>query len=124
MPFWNVDLSIKKSVMITERFYVEFTTNFANVFNHNQLSDPNLVLGDKSDWGALGSLSGVQFTGQAQANNSRAIQFGLRLSFCLRAPNGLAERDSTTARRGESCTRSLPSLATPSSTYSKVATPA
>jgi hypothetical protein len=81
MPFWNVDLSIKKSVMITERFNVEFTANFANLFNHNQLSDPYLVLGDKGDWGALGSLSGVQFTGQAQANTPRAIQFGLRLSF-------------------------------------------
>jgi len=81
MPFWNVDFSVKKNVMITERVNTEFTAIFSNVFNHNQLSDPYLVLGDTGDWGALGGLSGIQFTGQAQANNPRAIEFGLRVRF-------------------------------------------
>ena len=42
MPFWNVDFSVKKNVMLTERVSVEFTAIFSNLFNHNQLSDPYL----------------------------------------------------------------------------------
>jgi hypothetical protein len=81
MPFWNVDLSLKKNIRITERVNTEFSVIFSNLFNHNQLSDPYLVLGDTGDWGALGSLSGVQFTGVAQANTPRAMEFGFRLNF-------------------------------------------
>jgi Carboxypeptidase regulatory-like domain len=80
-PFWNVDFSLKKNVLVTERFGVEFQAIFSNLFNHVYLSDPYLVLGDKGDWGALGGLSGIQFTGQSQANSPRAMEFGLRLRF-------------------------------------------
>lgn len=80
-PFWNVDFSLKKNVIVTERFGVEFQAIFSNLFNHVYLSDPYLVLGDKGDWGALGGLSGIQFTGQAQANSPRNMEFGLRLRF-------------------------------------------
>ncbi|HYL65141.1 MAG TPA: carboxypeptidase-like regulatory domain-containing protein [Candidatus Methylomirabilis sp.] len=81
MPFWNVDFSLKKNIVITERFGLEFQAIFSNLFNHNQLSDPYLVLGDPGDWGGLGGLSGNQFTGQAQANNPRNMEFGLRFRF-------------------------------------------
>ena len=81
MPFWNVDFSLKKNILITERFGLEFQAIFSNLFNHNQLSDPYLVLGDTGDWGGLGGLSGNQFTGQAQANNPRNMEFGLRFRF-------------------------------------------
>jgi hypothetical protein len=81
MPFWNVEFSLKKRVMVTERVGVEFQAIFSNLFNHVQLSDPYLVLSDTGDWGGLGGLSGNQFTGQAQANSPRAMEFGLRLSF-------------------------------------------
>ncbi len=80
-PFWNVDFSLKKNVIVTERFGVEFQAIFSNLFNHVYLSDPYLVLGDTGDWGALGGLSGIQFTGQAQANSPRAMEFGLRVRF-------------------------------------------
>jgi len=81
MPFWNVDFSVKKNIRVTERVSTEFTAIFSNLFNHNQLSDPYLVLGDVGDWGALGGLSGIQFTGVAQANTPRAMEFGLRVRF-------------------------------------------
>jgi hypothetical protein len=81
MPFWNVDVSVRKNVRVTERVSVEFTSIFTNVFNHVQLSDPYLVLGDQADWGALGGLSGVQFTGVGQVNTPRSMEFGLRLRF-------------------------------------------
>lgn len=80
-PFWNVDFSIKKNIAITERVSTEFTTIFTNLFNHNYLSDPYLVVGDVGDWGALGGYSSV-FNGlSAQANNPRAMEFGLRVRF-------------------------------------------
>src|SRR5215469_12762318 len=57
MPYWNVDFSVKKNIKIAERVSVEFQTVFTNLFNHNQMSDPYLILGDTGDWGAVGGFS-------------------------------------------------------------------
>ncbi len=70
-PFWNVDFSIKKNLMITERFSAEFGAVFTNIFNHVQLADPYNALTDGADFGAL----------EAQANNPRRIELGVRLRF-------------------------------------------
>ena len=70
-PFWNVDFSVKKNVMITERFNAEFGAIFTNIFNHNQLYDPVLALGDTGDWGAL----------NGEVNNPRKIELGVRVRF-------------------------------------------
>jgi hypothetical protein len=59
LPFWNVDLSVKKDVMVTERYHVEFSSIFTNVFNHNQLFDPGnpgLVLGEPDISPLLGEM--------------------------------------------------------------------
>ena len=79
--YWNVDLGVRKDVMITERVHLQFDANFTNVFNHPILSDPYNVLGDTADWGALGSISGELITGAVQANAPRTIQLGLRVNF-------------------------------------------
>jgi hypothetical protein len=74
MPFWNVDLSVKKDVMVTERYHLEFSSIFTNVFNHNQMFDPGLpglILGEKDNWGAL----------EGQVNAPRKMEFGLRFRF-------------------------------------------
>jgi hypothetical protein len=81
MPFWNVDFSVKKNVRVTERVNVEFTTVFSNLFNHNQMSDPYLILGDTGDWGAVGGFSAAYNGLPAQISTPRAMQFGLRFSF-------------------------------------------
>ena len=81
MPFWNVDFSVKKNVRVTERVNVEFQTVFSNIFNHNQMSDPYLILGDTGDWGAVGGFSSAYNGLSAQISTPRAIQFGLRVSF-------------------------------------------
>ena len=70
-PFWNVDLSVNKNIKITEQVSTEFSAVFTNVFNHNQLVDPYLTLGDKPDWGALAG----------QVNTPRMMEFGLRVRF-------------------------------------------
>jgi hypothetical protein len=77
MPFWNVDFSVKKNVMFTERVSAEFGAIFTNIFNHNQMFDPTSngslgnALGDTGDWGAL----------EGQVNNPRKIELGLRVRF-------------------------------------------
>ena len=79
--YWNVDVGVRKDLMITERVHLQFDANFTNVFNHPILSDPYNVLGDTADWGALGSISGELVTGAVQANAPRTIQLGLRINF-------------------------------------------
>ncbi len=73
-PFWNVDFSIKKNVMVTERVSAEFGAIFTNIFNHNQLYDPTYnASGDTRRFGAW-ALEG-------QVNNPRKIELGLRVRF-------------------------------------------
>ena len=76
LPYWNVDLSVKKNFKITERVAAEFQVVFTNFFNHDQFGDPSGDLIDTSDAGGFGSLPG-QVTNTAP----RAMQFGLRLNF-------------------------------------------
>lgn len=76
-----MDFSVKKNVLIAERLSVEFSATFSNVFNHNQLSDPYLILGDSKDRGGLGGLSSIYNDQTAQANKPRAMEFGLRFTF-------------------------------------------
>jgi hypothetical protein len=74
LPFWNVDLSVKKDIMVTERYHLEFSSIFTNVFNHNQMYDPGnpgLVIGETGNWGAL----------NGQVNSPRKIELGLRFRF-------------------------------------------
>ena len=79
MPYWNVDLSVKKMFKITERLSTQFQVVFTNVFNHNQLGDPSGDYLDTSNPAGWGTLPGSITNG----SNSymRQIQFGLRLSF-------------------------------------------
>ena len=72
--FWNVDFSIKKNVMVTERMSIEAGATFTNIFNHDQLADPYNALTDTLDFGALGFNVG-------QANNPRHVELGLRVRF-------------------------------------------
>ena len=76
MPYWNVDLSIKKMFKITERFSCEFQTVFTNFFNHDQFGDPAGDYLDTSNATGFGALPG-----QVTNTSPRQIQFGLRLSF-------------------------------------------
>jgi Carboxypeptidase regulatory-like domain len=71
LPYWNVDLSVKKSIRVAESVSVEVQGVFANVFNHNQWTDANFnYLGNPGGFGALG--------GEASPRN---IEAGLRVRF-------------------------------------------
>jgi len=71
MPFWNVDFQVKKNIHINERFSAEVQSIFSNVFNHDQLGDPSLNLGNPAAWGVLST----------QINTPRSIELGVRLRF-------------------------------------------
>jgi hypothetical protein len=71
LPYWNFDLSVKKSIRVAESVSVELQGIFANVLNHNQWLDANFMyLGGASSFGALG--------GEASPRN---IEVGLRVRF-------------------------------------------
>ncbi len=79
MPYWNVDLSVKKMFKITERFNAEFQVVFTNLFNHDQFGDPTGDYLDTSNAAGFGSLPGSLTS--ATSAYQRQMQFGLRLSF-------------------------------------------
>jgi hypothetical protein len=70
-PYWNVDMSLEKSLKVYESVALKFSVIFTNVFNHNILSDPAMNLSDNTTWGVQGS----------QANTPRKMEFGMRASF-------------------------------------------
>ena len=71
LPYWNFDLSLAKRTLVKERIAFLFSADFLNAFNHVAFNDPTLSMQDPASFGVISS----------QANNPRAIQFGLRLEF-------------------------------------------
>jgi hypothetical protein len=70
-PYWNVDMSVEKSVKIYESVALKFSMIVTNLFNHNVLGDPSMNLSDNTTWGVQSS----------QANTPRKMEFGMRASF-------------------------------------------
>ncbi len=66
----NYDFTVVKKTALTERFNLEFRTEFFNLFNRVQFADPGTTLGNPQ----FGIVSSTQ-------NLPRLIQFGLRLNF-------------------------------------------
>ncbi len=66
--YTNLDLGLAKNFQITERFKLQFRTDFINAFNHVELNAPNMGLG-----GGMGQVSSAQ--------SPRNIQFALKLYY-------------------------------------------
>ena len=79
LPYWNVDMSLKKMFKITERVSTEFQFVVTNLFNHNQWGDPSGEYLDTSNPAAWGALPGSVTYGST--SYMRQMQFGLRISF-------------------------------------------
>jgi hypothetical protein len=69
--YTDVDLSLHKNFRLSERFRLQFRTDFVNAFNHVQLNAPNMTLGQ------VGSQMG-QIT---SAQPPRNIQLALKLYY-------------------------------------------
>jgi carboxypeptidase family protein len=75
MPYWNMNLGVKKNIRATERFSVEASFNFENVFNHNQLLDPlGLGIIGPQDPTTFGQLTN-------EGSTPRTIEMGIRVNF-------------------------------------------
>jgi Carboxypeptidase regulatory-like domain/TonB dependent receptor len=66
--YTDVDLSLHKNFQITERFRLQFRTDFINAFNHVQLNAPNMSLGS-----GMGQITSAQ--------PPRNIQLALKLYY-------------------------------------------
>jgi len=66
--YTDVDLSLHKDFQLTERFKLQFRTDFINAFNHVQLNAPNMSLGKN-----MGQVNSAQ--------PPRNIQFALKLYY-------------------------------------------
>lgn len=64
----DVDLSLQKNFLMTERFRLQFRTDFLNAFNRVNLNTPN---------GSIGGSMGLINTSQSPRN----IQFALKLYY-------------------------------------------
>ena len=85
LPYWNMDLSVRKNFRLAEGVSMEIQGVFANVFNHNQFLDPDgfyasyLAPIDSSGPGSFGTLSGG--SAQEEPGGNRQIEVGLRVRF-------------------------------------------
>ena len=76
IPYWNMDLEVRKMTRISERFSIETQFLFLNVLNHVQLA------GGGSDPLDLTVINGGSFGDiSSQANTPRQMEFGIRLNF-------------------------------------------
>ena len=73
LPYWNLNLGIKKNFRITERFSSDASVNFINVLNHNQLLDPVLNIAGQNP-ATFGQLS-------TEGTLPRTMEFGIRVNF-------------------------------------------
>jgi hypothetical protein len=69
---FQLDLGLYKNFLLTERFTLQFRSEYFNLLNHVNFSSPNANF-DSTAFGTIGSVAAGQF--------ARQIQFGLKLLF-------------------------------------------
>jgi hypothetical protein len=75
--FFNVNFSIFKNIRLTERFNLQFRSEFFNLFNHTNLGLPN----PNVDQTGAGLINTTVNQAQLTAQTSRLLQFALKLTF-------------------------------------------
>jgi Carboxypeptidase regulatory-like domain len=79
LPYWNMDFSVRKNIMLTEGISLELQGVFADVLNHNQWLDPVGQFGTGLfNPGGFGALPG---SAQEQPGGDRQIEVGFRVRF-------------------------------------------
>jgi Carboxypeptidase regulatory-like domain len=73
LPYWDMDISVRKNVKISERTSLEASGIITNIFNHNVFANPgfSIASGSVASFGVINS----------QGNASREIQMGIRANF-------------------------------------------
>ena len=75
--YWNWDMSAMKAIPVRESVKLQFRADFLDAFNHMNLLNPGVSLGDTRDGGTANPNFGLITTG----NGNRNIQLALRLMF-------------------------------------------
>ena len=84
---FNWDMSLQKNFKITEAKSVEFRTEFYNLFNHTQFSEPGAQQSSSNTAFTITRLANGQIAPTDQgtiistAVNPRLVQFGLKIRF-------------------------------------------
>jgi hypothetical protein len=76
--FWQADVALAKSFLLTERCALDFRAEAFNVFNRAQFGDPNSDFSSPS----FGQITTTVNSGSATGSGTpREFQFSLRLHF-------------------------------------------
>jgi hypothetical protein len=71
LPYLNLDLSVKKNLVVFEKYSVELSGVLFNALNHMDFASPSLSLASSTSFGVT----------KTQGNTPRQIQMGARVSF-------------------------------------------
>ena len=77
LGLWNLDARLGKTTTFHERFKVEFSADFFNLFNHVNFFDPTLNINQPATFGVIST----ELIPANRQQGSRWIQLGLRVSF-------------------------------------------
>jgi hypothetical protein len=78
--YFSTDLAMVKNVKFSERFALEFRTEFFNAFNNVNFGRPDGNLQD-STYGQITGMAGASASNTYGTAQPRIIQFGLKLAF-------------------------------------------
>jgi hypothetical protein len=79
LPYWNMDFSVRKNIVVAESFSLEFQGVFANVFNHNQWLDPSGV--ETTGLYAPTLFGALPGSAEEELGGIRQIELGARVRF-------------------------------------------
>jgi hypothetical protein len=77
----NFNFSAAKKFQLSERFGLEFRSEFFNLFNHPNFNLPNVGSGGGSSGAGFSNVAGGAAITQTLPDAQREIQFGLKLQF-------------------------------------------
>jgi hypothetical protein len=77
----NWDLSIFKWFNFTERFRLQFRSEFFNAFNHPNFANPGPTVGSPGSFAISNTLAPILGADSGGPGDPREIQFGLKLYF-------------------------------------------
>jgi len=77
LGLWNLDSRLGKTTSFHERYKVEISADFFNIFNHVNFFDPSLNINSPATFGVISS----ELIPANRTQGSRWIELGLRVSF-------------------------------------------
>jgi hypothetical protein len=77
LGLWNLDSRLGKETSFHERFKIEVSADFFNIFNHPNFFDPQVNVNNPANLGVIST----ELVPANRTEGSRWIELGLRVSF-------------------------------------------